>query len=444
MPTPALSAARMRRNLGVTTLKLANNSVTFDKIQQLEANKFLGRTSSGTGNPEQINQFLHMRVPGWTDGGYVTNFALLSAYLDGITRSNKNNVSGFNQSTQVTVNASFVNDKAAYEGGVLHPNGKIYMIPYDATLMATIDPVTDTVDFPITISSSYQVAAYLGGCVTPNGKIVPFNYFSSLVRIIDPANNTVKVIGTIGVDTTDNTLAGSYYGGALGPNGKVYLSPNPQLGSPPSATGKGGTVFYYIDPVAETVVGFATIQLNGTGTNSGGAPSSGRFIAGVDGNIYGGGGFYINPSNNTITTFSSSNGFSYPFVTLPNGKIMSSGSIFDPFTKTTTIINIPFNSTPFSGIFLPNGKVMFGPGYSTLVTIVDPENLSVTIVATVAAPVSTGGTTIPAWYGGILAPNGHVYHLPFGSTKFLKILCNFNNNFNNNVLTNQLTNKSWL
>ena len=138
MPTPALSAARMRRNLGVTTLKLANNSVTFDKIQQLEASKFLGRTSSGTGNPEQINQFLHMRVPGWTDGGYVTNFALLSAYLDGITRSNKNNVSGFNQSTQVTVNASFVNDKAAYEGGVLHPNGKIYMIQSQENVESTM------------------------------------------------------------------------------------------------------------------------------------------------------------------------------------------------------------------------------------------------------------------------------------------------------------------
>jgi hypothetical protein len=125
MPTPALSAAKMRRNLGVTTVKLANNSVTTDKIQQLQDSQFLGRTSSGTGNAEQINQFLHMQVPGWTNGASYTNFSSISSHIKGLQLSNKN-ISISAATFEIYGSGSFPGT-SAFTGGTIAPNGKIYL-----------------------------------------------------------------------------------------------------------------------------------------------------------------------------------------------------------------------------------------------------------------------------------------------------------------------------
>ena len=59
-------------------------------------------------------------------------------------------------------------------GGVLAPNGKIYGIPYNATTILEIDPVSKTTT---TFGSLSGTIKWYGGVLAPNGKIygIPFN-----------------------------------------------------------------------------------------------------------------------------------------------------------------------------------------------------------------------------------------------------------------------------
>ena len=215
MPTPALSAARMRRNLGVTTLKLANNSVTFDKIQQLEASKFLGRTTSGTGNSEQVNEFLHMRVPGWIDGAMYTNISAVTAHAQGLAFSNKN--ISISAATFEIFGSGVFPGTSAYTGGTIAPNGQIYFTPYTATVGVVLDPVNNSLGtfgpIPVNASGKYQ-----GSVLAPNGKVYLIGDGNAFVTVVDPSTNTVANIAAPGGND-------KCAGGALGSSGKIYCFP---------------------------------------------------------------------------------------------------------------------------------------------------------------------------------------------------------------------------
>lgn len=72
--------------------------------------------------------------------------------------------------------------------------------------------------------------------------------------------------------------------------------------------------------------------------------------------------------------------------------------------------SFPGSASHAGGVLAPNGKIYFVPYVSTFGRIVDPSNNSVTTYA--AAPLGGIGT----FFSGVLAPNGKIYFAPFGAT----------------------------
>ena len=126
----------------------------------------------------------------------------------------------------------------AYIGGVLSPNGRIYLVPLyqaTATVWHYIDTATGSV-VAYTHGATAVASAYIGGVLSPNGRIylVPLNQATSTVwHYIDTATGSV-VAYTHGA----TVVASAYTGGVLSPNGRIYLVPFTQATA---------TVWHYID-----------------------------------------------------------------------------------------------------------------------------------------------------------------------------------------------------
>ena len=98
-----------------------------------------------------------------------------------------------------------------WSGGVLSPNGKIYGIPHDATTVLEIDPVARTATtFGGTLSGATK---WDGGVLAPNGKIYGIPSSSTSILKIDPVAQTATTFGSI---------TSGYSGGVLHSNGKIY------------------------------------------------------------------------------------------------------------------------------------------------------------------------------------------------------------------------------
>jgi hypothetical protein len=105
-------------------------------------------------------------------------------------------------------------------------------------------------------------------------------------------------------------------------------------------------------------------------------------------------------------------------------KITSSSSLslhqFQGFPKNTTDFTtitglVGATNKWYGGVLAPNGKIYGIPYASTSVLIIDPDT-NTTDTTTI-----TGLTGINKWLGGILAPNGKIYGIPFRSTSVLII-----------------------
>ena len=423
MPTPALSAAKMRRDLGVTTVKLANNSVTTDKIQQLQDNRFLGRTSSGTGNAEQINQFLHMRVPGWTDGGYVTNFSAVSAHVQGLAFSNKN--ISISAATFETYGGAFPGT-SAYTGGTIAPNGKIYFTPYTATVGQILNPVDNSLatfgPIPANASGKYQ-----GSVLAPNGKIYLIGDNNAFVTVVDPSTDTVSNIAAPG--GADKTA-----GGALGSSGKIYCFP-----------ANVNNFIFVVNPANDTI---SNISLPNVGGYS-------RPITLRDGKVFcipiPGYGItlmrVVDPSDDSVSSYAIADTsiISGSFIAEQafNGKILllpSNGNVIGVVDPDNNFAISTYTSSGLNGCQhttkLANGKIFTTSGSQTAIAYIDPDDLSVT---TLRVP-SVGGS---APYGfHINHPNGKVYFIPSNASSGLAMNPGFNNNFNINLCTSPLLNNA--
>lgn len=420
--TPALSAAKMRRNLGVTTLKLANNSVTFDKIQQLGANKFLGRISSGTGNAEQVDQFLHMQVPGWTNGASYTNFSSISSHIKGLQLSNKN-ISISAATFEIYGSGSFPGT-SAFTGGTIAPNGKIYLSPYTATVGYVINPSDNTIGTfgPIQANASGK---YQGSVLAPNGKIYCIPDGNTAVAILDPSNNTVSsIIGPVGSDKCA--------GGALGSSGKIYCFPT-----------NINNFIFVINPANDTI---SSISLPSTGGYT-------RAITLRNGKVFSspvpGYGItlmrVVDPSDDSVSSYAITEtsliAGSFTYEQAQNGKI-----IFVPFTGNVIGVVDPDNnfaistytSAGLNGLQHPtklaNGKIFTTSGTQTVIAWIDPDDISIT---TLRVPLVGGNSP----YGfHINHPNGKVYFIPLNAGSGLVMNPGFNNNFNINLCTSPLLN----
>lgn len=108
-----------------------------------------------------------------------------------------------------------------WRGGVLAPNGKIYCIPYGATNVLIINPLNNSIDITSISGLSGGINKWNGGVLAPNGKIYCVPYSNDNILIIDPNNNTYDnntLKGFSGVN--------KWSGGALGPDGKIYCAPS--------------------------------------------------------------------------------------------------------------------------------------------------------------------------------------------------------------------------
>ncbi|NBW57179.1 hypothetical protein EBR43_05225 [bacterium] len=422
--TPALSAAKMRRNLGVTTVKLANNSVTTDKIQQIEANKFLGRISSGTGNPEQINQFLHMRVPGWTNAGIYTNFSAVSAHLQGLALSNRN--ISISAATFSVFGSGVFPGTSAYTGGTIAPNGKIYFAPYTATTGIVLNPADNSVG---TFGPVQGLASgkNQGGILAPNGKIYIIPDNATAVTILDPSNNTVSsIIGPGGADKCA--------GGAIGSSGKIYCFP-----------ANINNFIFVINPANDTI---SSISLPSVGGYA-------RPITLKDGKVFSnpipGYGItlfrVVDPTTDTVSSYAITDTslIAGSFLTEQafNGKIFlvpNNGNVIGVVDPDNNFSISTYSTGGLNGCQHPtklaNGKIFTSSATQTLIAWIDPDDISIT---TLRVP-SVGGSVPYGFH--INHPNGNVYFIPSNASSGLVMNPGFNNNFNINLCTSPLLNNA--
>ena len=153
--------------------------------------------------------------------------------------------SGMDVSTIIEGNG-YLSGTSKWRGGVLAPNGKIYCIPYSSTVVAIIDPETDTID-TTSITGLSGGAKWYGGVLAPNGKIYCIPYSSTVVAIIDPETDTVDTTSITGLSGTSK-----WYGGVLAPNGKIYCIPC------------NSEVVAIIDPETDTIDTTSITGLSGT------------------------------------------------------------------------------------------------------------------------------------------------------------------------------------
>jgi hypothetical protein len=93
--------------------------------------------------------------------------------------------------------------------------------------------------------------------------------------------------------------------------------------------------------------------------------------------------------------------------TIPNVDTTESTSLFDGGT------DLSGTDKWVGGVLAPNGKIYGIPFYSTTVLCIDPSNNT---VSTFGSLTGSG-----KWIGGVLAPNGKIYGIPLESTTVLCI-----------------------
>lgn len=126
-----------------------------------------------------------------------------------------------NTASKVLTGQSF---SAAYKGGVLAPNGKIYFIASMATNIGIYDPVGNTID-TTTIAglNSATRPLYGKGILAPDGKIYCSPDKADHVLVINPTDNTKDTTTFAGYDST---VSGKFSGTVLSEEGNVVLIPN--------------------------------------------------------------------------------------------------------------------------------------------------------------------------------------------------------------------------
>jgi hypothetical protein len=103
-----------------------------------------------------------------------------------------------------------------YAAGALAPNGKIYMVPYDADNVLVVDPANNTWTV-ITVSGTNN--KYRSATIARNGRIYAIPQNETRVMIIDPVTNTISFI--TGLPSANS----KWIGAVLAPNDCVYGIP---------------------------------------------------------------------------------------------------------------------------------------------------------------------------------------------------------------------------
>jgi hypothetical protein len=354
-------------------------------------------------------------------------------------------------------------------GAVLAPNGKIYGIPRDATAVLVINPTTNTAEQSSMVGLT-GVAKWHGGVLARDGKIYGVPYSASSVLVIDPVSATTDVSSMVG-------LAGLYkwHGGVLAPNGKIYgipyNSPTLLVINPVSLTtdvttqvGASGASRFHGGVLAHTNGKFYGIPYHSSSVLIG-IPSMATFtflgcsdrcdasvppVHGTSGNCTSilMTGTACAPSCDagwTVSGYSTCNTGTLQAATcslspcvLPGGPTGFNSGLSTAIGFGYSVQNPPSLNMPALG--LPSLGLPPTPVTSTVmalgaITCDSSFGFSGTAVATCSPGVGGGGTTDVStfvglrlaisptnkWSGGVLAPNGKIYGIPYSSDAVLVI-----------------------
>ena len=259
-------------------------------------------------------------------------------------------------------------------GSVCAYNGKIYSPPlWDGNRrIRVIDTINNDSEYILT---DIRVHGYNGCCLGPNGKIycVPCDFpkEAPLVLVIDPRDDSLSFIPVTGVNRPTNRTSGGYdlnggigdaggddvwYGGVLGPNGKIYCMP-----------GRGTSIL-----VIDTINNTAQCE-----------------IASLDPDI-------TNPNRETNSALDE---VGYPTRV---GKFQYALSIGGQANK--------YNG----GVLAPNGKIYVFPGCVSNQGVPGIGNLAkLMVINPVTDTIVTPSATVPAgtrlFVGGTLGLDGKIY-----------------------------------
>ncbi|MGL5716324.1 MAG: hypothetical protein ACRCX2_25115, partial [Paraclostridium sp.] len=111
---------------------------------------------------------------------------------------------------------------------ILHPNGKIYMIPNGSPGLIEWDPNTKKAEFKSSACWEYK-GAYSSGTIGLDGKIYMVPGFAANVLVYDPDTDTFDSFGHIST-YEESKYSRNIGGSVLAPNGMIYAVPNVQSG----------------------------------------------------------------------------------------------------------------------------------------------------------------------------------------------------------------------
>lgn len=118
-----------------------------------------------------------------------------------------------------------------YQGAVLAPNGKVYFIPYNAKYIAEVDPWTDTLkmytDYPVNSDSvGIDSNKFSGGVLAPDGYIYMIPCRANKILKFNAKHPDLSGYDVITPNfKTTNTTYYKYCGGVLAPNGNIFFVP---------------------------------------------------------------------------------------------------------------------------------------------------------------------------------------------------------------------------
>lgn len=278
------------------------------------------------------------------------------------------------------------NINAKYFGGVLAPNGKIYMIPYSASNVLILDPKTNTFDTTTISNLGSGQYKWQGGVLASNGKIYGIPRNSTSVLIIDPVTNTADTTTISDLSSQTNKWAG----GVLAPNGNIYCIP------------RNAADVLVINPLTNT-----KSFITGAGAI---VPKWEGGVLGVNGNVYG-----VPYNINQILQINT------------NSNTLS----FIDISATVPSPNENWNG----GALASNGRIYMSPLQDSRVLVLDTSNNGVSVISGAGA----GGYK---YVGATLAPNGKIYCIPHLSTNCL-IIDPIANTLNNTSITGLPGNYAW-
>jgi hypothetical protein len=281
------------------------------------------------------------------------------------------------------------NPGSGWFGGVLAPNGKIYCVPANSSQILVIDTNDNSYYYisGITNANYPTIAADIqkwgGGVLASNGKIYCIPYFSEAVMIIDTQDDSINLTDISGLNNINypNLLwktgaRESFFGGVLGPDGKIYCMPNSAYGVMvinPEDNSIDVSSYLYVNAFP------SSIRINGQRFGYWGG------CLAQDGNIYSA------PWNfNRILKIDLSNQY---------------------LTIVTPDISLSTNQNYWIGTVCSlNGKLYGIPSSFNKVLLIDP----ITNTAN-ATSISTGSETRKN-NGAVLSPNGKIYCVPRDSS----------------------------